>query len=226
MHVFRRNRKMFLPIRNQVRQWRRANRRMHWGIEREAFDGLKRRPYHTDDRKDYTCGTVLSYGFGDDGDGNADAVLSGRRTWQYALKKGKHRTWQCQYIDFGKSDFIRLYPEAPPRPKGFYTCDVCIPKTVRRETVAQFRKKCVDRTGLGPEGLQLLIITHPHLQQALNDRRLPCLTFADYDVAPHGFSDFYDAVQMFCSNGTLGLGIGNVDRNYPLFAIPHMQITD
>ena len=79
-------------------------------------------------------------------------------------------------------------------------------------------------TGLGPEGLQLLIITHPHLQQAINNRQLPCLAFADYDVAPHGFHDFYDAVQMFCSNNTLGLGIGNVDRNYPMFAIPSLKL--
>ena len=72
----------------------------------------------------------------------------------------------------------------------------------------------------------MIIITHPHLQQALNARRLPCLVFADYDVAPHGFYDFYDAMQMFCSNDTLGLGIGNIDRNYPLFAIPFMWMQD
>ena len=46
------------------------------------------------------------------------------------------------------------------------------------------------------------------------------MAFADYDVAPYGFNDFFDAMQMFCSDGILGLGIGNVDRNYPLFGIP------
>ena len=39
----------------------------------------------------------------------------------------------------------------------------------------------------------------------------------------YGFNDFYDAPQIFCSNNILGLGIGNVDRNYPLFGIPTLQ---
>jgi hypothetical protein len=49
------------------------------------------------------------------------------------------------------------------------------------------------------------------------------MALADYDVAPYGFNDFYDAPQIFCSNQILGLGIGNVDRNYPLFGIPTLQ---
>ena len=49
------------------------------------------------------------------------------------------------------------------------------------------------------------------------------MALADYDVAPHGFNDFYDAPQLFCSNHILGLGIGNVDRNYPLFGIPTLR---
>ncbi len=49
------------------------------------------------------------------------------------------------------------------------------------------------------------------------------MTFADYDVAPHGYNDFFDALQMFCSQCILGLGIGNVDCNYPLFGIPTLR---
>ena len=226
MMFFGRSNRVFLPIENQIRKWRQANRRMHWGIKKTEFERLTHPPSKTDARDGYCCGDVLCHGFGDDGAGNADAVLSGRMAWECALKQWNLRTWQCQYLDFAKPDFIRLYPEAPPRPKGFYTCRVCIPKSVQRGTVAEFRKKRGDRTGLGPEGLQLLVITHPHLQQALNERRLPCLIFADYDVAPHGFHDFYDAVQMFCINDTLGLGIGNIDRDYPLFAIPYMRLAD
>jgi hypothetical protein len=224
MVFFSRSKKVFLPIADQIRSWRRANRKMHWGIGVKEFERLENRVYDAEGEKGYLCGRVLNYGFGNDGAGNADAVLSGRLSWQYALRRWRRRTWQCQYLDFTKPDFIRLYPEAPPRPKGFYFCRVCIPKSVQQGTVAQFRKNRSNRTGLGPEGLQMLIITHSHLQQALNERRLPCLVFADYDVAPQGFYDFYDAVQMFCSNDTLGLGIGNIDRNYPLFAIPFMQM--
>ena len=52
---------------------------------------------------------------------------------------------------------------------------------------------------------------------------MPFMAFADYDVAPHGVNDFCDALQMFCSQGILGLGIGNVDRNYPFFGIPTLR---
>jgi hypothetical protein len=38
-----------------------------------------------------------------------------------------------------------------------------------------------------------------------------------------GSTIFFDALQMFCSVDTLGLGIGNVDRNYPLFGIPTLR---
>lgn len=226
MWISSRSDEIFLPAKDQIRNWRRASRKMRWPIGEEEFDAIV--PFSVKDQSSegHICGTVLCYGFGENGTGGSDAVLSGKRTWQYALKRWKNRIWQCEYIDFGKTDHIRLFPEAPSRPKGFYHCKICIPLKVQRQTVSSFRKNCGDHTGLGPEGLQLLIVSHPHLQKALNSRQLPCLAFADYDVAPHGFNDFYDAVQMFCSNNTLGLGIGNVDRNYPMFAIPSLKLVD
>lgn len=78
-------------------------------------------------------------------------------------------------------------------------------------------------TGCGPEGIQLLTISHPHLAVLMNRAQIPFMAFADFDVAPHGFHDFYNAVQMVCSVHTLGRGIGNVDRNYPLFGIPTLR---
>jgi len=57
-----------------------------------------------------------------------------------------------------------------------------------------------------------------------NEREHPFMAFADYDIALYGYYDFFDAVQMFVSNGVLGLGIGNVDRNYPFFGIPTMKL--
>ena len=91
-------------------------------------------------------------------------------------------------------------------------------------TVSQFRKRLGNETGLGPEGIQLLTITHRHLQKLMNDRKMPFMALADYDVAPYGHNDFFDAVQMFCSNNVLGLGIGNVDQDYPLFGIPSLLL--
>jgi hypothetical protein len=57
----------------------------------------------------------------------------------------------------------------------------------------------------------------------MNERRIAFMALADYDVAPYGYEDFYDAPQLFCSNGVLGLGIGNIDCNYPLFGIPTLR---
>ena len=48
----------------------------------------------------------------------------------------------------------------------------------------------------------------------------PQLSGLDQD---DGFNDFYDIPQLFCSTGVLGMGMGHVDRNYPLFGIPTIR---
>jgi hypothetical protein len=53
---------------------------------------------------------------------------------------------------------------------------------------------------------------------------MPGMTLADYDVTLMGFNDFFKVPQIFCSNKKIGLGIGNVDHNYPPFGIPTLQI--
>lgn len=69
----------------------------------------------------------------------------------------------------------------------------------------------------------MLAVTHPHLAVLMNERKIAFMAFADYEVAPYGYNDFFDAMQMFCSNNVLGLGIGNVDSNYPMFGIPTLR---
>ncbi len=213
-----------LPMEAQLKAWRRANRMMGWDIGNNEFEKLAASlpPHLTDDdRMDGFIGSCLFYGFGDDGQGNADAVLSGKRAWDYALQRLK--IWQCEYINFNKPEDIRLRPEAPPRPKGFYLAKITSGERFLKLTVTQVRKRLVSDTGWGPEGFQFLTITHPHFADLMNERKLPFIALADYDVAPYGYNDFYDAPQLFCSNSKLGLGIGNVDRNYPLFGIPALQ---
>jgi len=210
LHLFLKNRSQkencqILAAQDQVKAWRRANRKKSWGITREEFERIGSPPRLTeDDRLDGFMGAILSYGFGDDGQGNSNAILSGKNAWEYARKHMRGKTWQCQYIDFDKKDHIRLRLGAPPRPKGFL-------------------KKIHSDTGCGPEGVQFLTITHPHFTKMMDQRKIPFMAFADYDIAPYGYNDFFDALQMFCSNGTLGLGIGNVDKNYPLFGIPTLR---
>ena len=211
----------FASFDRQVKAWRKANRKMGWGITKQEFETLPEPPALTEsDIKDGFFGVILSYGFGDDGAGYSDAVLSGRMAWEYAGKRRHKRTWQCQYIDFGKADHFRLRLEAPKRPKGFYCAKLNTGESFISTTVSKMLKSLENDTGCGPEGIQFLAITHPNFADLMNTREIPFMAFADYDVAPYGFNDFFDALQMFCSNDTLGLGIGNIDHNYPLFGIP------
>jgi hypothetical protein len=216
---------LVLPVHKQIKAWRKANRKMGWGITCDEFDHMEEPPQMTEaDRRQRYIGAVLCYGFGDDGTGHADAVLSGKVAWEYVRKRWWKKTWQCEYIDFNKADHIRLRPGAPPRPKGFYYAKFQPGEKLQLLTVSQARKNFKTETGLGPEGVQLLTITHKHFQDLMNERKIPLMALADYDVAPYGYNDFFDAAQMFCSNEVLGLGIGNVDQNYPLFGIPTIRL--
>jgi hypothetical protein len=201
---------------------------MGWGIDNKQFEMLEASlptPLTDHDRRQGFIGSVLFYGFGEDGYGNSDAVFSGKLAWEYAIKRRRGKIWRCEYVDFDKPQDIRLRPDAPARPRGFYFAKIKTGKRFKAMTVSQVRKKLVIDTGWGPEGFQFLAITHPHFADLMNERKLPFMALAGYDVAPHGFNDFFDAPQLFCSNSKLGLGIGNVDRNYPLFGIPTLRFS-
>jgi len=216
---------LILTLQEQIKAWRKANRKMGWNITPAEFDKLAIMPSLADsDVHQGFIGSALFYGFGDDGSGNSDAVLSGKLAWDYGLKRRCGNTWQCEYVDFDKPEDIRLRPGAPTRPKGFYYASLQPGKHLVNLTVSQLRKRLGTVTGWGPEGFQFLTITHPHFADLMTERKIPFMALADYDVAPYGFNDFYDAPQIFCSNNILGLGIGNVDRNYPLFGIPTLQV--
>ncbi len=215
-----------LPAAVQIKAWCKAIRQMGWSINDSELADLAAMPWPAltnEDRRQELAGTALFYGFGDNGSDHSNAVLSGKLAWEYACRSRKGKTWQCEYIDFDKLDDIRLRPGALPRPKGFYFAKIQLGARFQTMTVNQLRRYLGDDTGLGPEGFQLLGITHPHIADWMNARQMPFMALADYDVAPYGFNDFYDAPQLFCSNRILGLGIGNVDRNYPLFGIPTLQ---
>ena len=215
---------LVLTLHEQINAWRKANRKMGWNITSDEFDMPDALPKLSDeDRSKGFIGTALFYGFGDDGEGHAEPVLSGKLAWEYACKRRKGKTWQCEYVDFNKPEDIRLHPGASVRPKGFYLAKIQPGDRFMNLTVSQLRKKLETDTGCGPEGFQFLTITHTHFADLMTERKIPFMALADYDVAPYGFNDFYDAPQIFCSNHILGLGIGNVDRNYPLFGIPTLQ---
>ena len=213
-----------LPVAEQIEFWHKADRKMEWRIPKEDFLRIEAPPQVTDrDRHDGYIDVILSYGFGDDGQGNADSILSGKAAWEYGRKYGKGKTWQCEHIHFDIPDYFRMRPNAPPRPKGFYFSKIQTGERYRYLTVSQVLIRLDKNTCFGPEGIQFLTVTHPHFQDLMNEKKIPFMAFGDYDVAPHGFSDFYDSLQMFCSQDILGLGIGNVDQNYPLFGIPTLR---
>ena len=197
---------------------------MEWGIQEAELDRIGAPPLLTDkDSRNGFVGVILSYGFGHDGHGNADAVLSGKLAWEYAFKRRGVKTWQCEDIHFDRSDHFRLRPEAPPRPKGYYFSKIQTGERYLNLNVSQLLKRLDGQTCCGPEGIQLLTITHTHFTDMMNDGKMPFMAFGDYRVAARGFSDFSDAVQMFRRQGVLGLGIGKVDLNYPLFGIPTLR---
>jgi len=185
-----------LPVSAQIKAWRKANRRMKWHIGEDEFAAVNPAPELTEqDRSDGFTGSLLCYGFGDDGNGFADAVQSGREAWRYAQKRRFRKTWQCQYIDFDKDDYFRLRPDAPRRPKGFYHAKFRPGDRFLHHTVASFRKQLENETGCGPEGIQMVAISHyPHVADLMHQRKIALMAFADYDVAPYGFNDFFDVI--------------------------------
>lgn len=153
----------------QSKAWRRANRKVAWGIKKEEFDNiLSPPPLSEDDRSAGFIGVGLFYGVGDDGYDNADPVLSGKVAWQYARKKWWRKTWQCEYIDFDKSDHIRLRLGAPPPPKGFYYAKFQPGIRYQYFIISQLRKKSSKNTYI--RGLKSAI--YPGISLRLNWKRL------------------------------------------------------
>lgn len=205
----------------QIMAWKKANKKMGWGIGQEEFDRIGQPPEITDqDRKDGFVGAVLFYGFGNDGTGHGDATLSGKLAWEYAVwSRNKRRggTWKCDYVRFDDPNFIRLREDATPRPKGFYFKKVQLGKKYHNISVERVRKKLGGDMGFGPEGIQFLAVTHPHYIRIMDGNEVPFISLPDYDVAPYGFGDFYDAPFLLATGNTLGIGVGNVSRPYPRY---------
>ncbi|MFI5294319.1 MAG: hypothetical protein ACHQ0Y_04770 [Thermodesulfovibrionales bacterium] len=217
--------RVMLPIEEQIKAWRGANKEMKWHIGEKEFNGIGAPPSLTNsDLEQGFVGVALFYGVGDDGSGHADSVLSGKIAWDCALKRLKNKVWQSPHINFDKPDYFRLRPGAPPRPQGFYFGKIQTGERFQRMTVSQVRTYFNSVTGCGLEGLQFLCITHTHIPDMMSERKLPFMILADYDFAPYGHDDFFDTLQIFSSNRILGLGIGNVDQNYPGFSIPTIII--
>lgn len=201
--------RLLLPADEQVTAWRKANRRMKWGISKKEFTQIPDSPgLSTDEARQGYWGWALFYGFGQPGGSGSDTCLSGKRAWEMALKTRRGAIWQCQYADFQRPQDLRLRPGAPPRPRGFYWARFHPGEQFQRTTVAKFRQGLQGETGCGPEGFQLLCVTHPHLAEMMNQGEICFWALADYDLAPHGFNDFCEAPPALLQPGHLGYGGG------------------
>jgi len=85
--------RLILSVNKQIKAWHKANHKMRWGIMKEEFDRIDAPPPLSEsDINQGFIGAVLFYGFGDDGCGNADPVLSGKLAWEYARKRWWRKT--------------------------------------------------------------------------------------------------------------------------------------
>jgi len=211
---------------SQIDAWQRANRRMQWNIPKDEFRSIPPAPILTDAdlSKEFTR-LVLFRGFGDDGRGYADTVLSGRLVWDLIRKEFDGRLWKCEDLDFERSGCVRLRPGARQRPKGFYWGKVHAGSRYQTFSASEFRRLARAEAAFSHEGFQMIGVTHPHLITKFGGPDLPSMSLADYDVAPYGFGDYFDVPQLFCMKGVLALGLGHVERNYPAFGIPTVLLS-
>ncbi|MBW1890163.1 MAG: hypothetical protein JRI93_06505 [Deltaproteobacteria bacterium] len=76
-------RTLILSADKQIKAWRKANRRMKWSIPAAKFDLIEPPQLTSKDKEEGFIGVVLNFGFGGDGRGNSDTVLSAQKAWTY-----------------------------------------------------------------------------------------------------------------------------------------------
>jgi len=179
--------------------------------------------------------SILFYGFGDDGEGNADSFLSGHLFLTYLTQKYPNE--RSPYVNFYPSppdpahfDFYRpktkLREGASVRPKGFYVksllprdAEAGIGATYSEKSPADVRK--LSSWGWGPEGFQFLAIHEGYVKRIL-EKQVPTFVLGDYAIAPYGGSEFYSAPLLGPCRGRLEIGATNVRDNIPKYAPSHL----
>ncbi|HEY5600137.1 MAG TPA: hypothetical protein VIK48_05545, partial [Candidatus Manganitrophaceae bacterium] len=176
----------------------------------------------------------LFYGFGDNGQGQADPFLTGHIFVTYLTGKYSHE--KSRYVDFyptppdpARFDFyrpkIKMRDGAAPRPKGFYIKEL-LPKdleegvgaTHRQLSPADVRK--LSPWGWGPEGFEFLAVEEAYTL-LLMEGKAPIFVLGDYAVSPYGEPDFSSTILLGTSRGRLEIGVTNSRDNIPKFAPSH-----
>jgi len=176
----------------------------------------------------------LFFGFGDDGQGNADPYLSGHLFVTYLVQKYSTEKWR--FIDFYPAppdpmrfDFyrpkIKMRDGAANRPKGFYIKQILekdylngIGAEHKNLSPADVRK--LSPWGWGFEGFELLALEDAYVGLILK-KNVGAFILSDYSVSPYGTPDFSSTMVIGHSRGKLELGMTNVRDNIPKFAPSH-----
>lgn len=173
----------------------------------------------------------LFFGFGDDGNGNADPFLSGHLFVNYLVQKYPCEKWR--FIDFYPAppdpmrfDFyrpkIKMRDGAANRPKGFYVKQILekdyldgIGTAHKALSPADVRK--LSPSGWGFEGFQFLALEEAYVALILA-KKVTAFILSDYAVSPYGTTDFSSTMVVGHSRGKLELGMTNVRDNIAKFA--------
>ena len=176
----------------------------------------------------------LFFGFGDDGTGNADPIVSGHLFVTYLAKHYPHE--QSRFVDFYPAppnpvsfDFyrpiIKLREGAAARPKGFYTKSLLekdytdgIGAEHKALSPADVRKR--SPWGWCFEGFQFLAIEEAYTKLLL-DQKVATFVLGDYAVSPYGTTDFSSTILLGHFRGKLEIGVTNTRDNIPKYAPTH-----
>ena len=222
----------YLHPKQQYEQWKELNDWIKKNFQKEAipdeaFHGISNKIAGLTQRD------CLFYGFGDDGQGNADPFLTGHIFVTYLQK---YPTQKWRFVDFyppppdpARFDFyrpkIKMRDQAATRPKGFYIKTLLendyeggIGTQHKALSPADVRK--LSPWGWGPEGFEFMALNEGYVKLMLAGK-VPQFVLGDYAVSPYGTTDFYSTFLIGACRGKLELGVTNARDNVPKFAPSH-----
>jgi len=226
---------MDLSAKAQVEQWRTVNGWIEKRFSAHRIPDAALAHVESSVCAEWAPQSCLFFGFGDDGKGNADPILTGHIFVTYLSEKYPNE--KSRFVDFyppppdpARFDFYRpkmkMRDGAADRPQGFYVkallpgdAEGGIGMTHKALSPADIRK--LSPWGWGPEGFQFLAI-HEGYVQRLTDKKAPAFVLGDYAIAPYGGNEYYSAPILGAVRGRLEIGITNVRDNIPKYAPSHL----
>ncbi|MBI3803328.1 MAG: hypothetical protein HY282_06150 [Nitrospirae bacterium] len=217
----------------QLQKWRELN---DWIKKQFAKDAIPEEAFKQIEPqlKGLTSKSRIFYGFGDNGQGQADPFLTGNIFATYLT--GKHHLERSRYIDFyptppdpSRFDFyrpkIKMRDGAAPRPKGFYIKEL-LPKdyeegigtTYKEQSPNEVRKQ--SPWGFGPEGFEFLAVEEVYLP-LLAEKKVPVYVLGDYSVSPYGEGDFSSTMFIGAARDKVELGCTNSRDNIAKYRASH-----